>query len=159
MSSTISERLHHLINTLTTASRRHKQLEEETGIPKDRWTAFAAGRQRPTAEMIEAIGRRYPDLCLWLITGDADPANSQYDPETHIARKKYDWRTLIKKEPRDLTEEEMKVLMSEAPKLRHDSPLEVLGLEMHHITLIIAAWNRKKTREQILREGLFPDEK
>lgn len=67
--SNLADRLLLLIKMSTQEHRRYKELEEKTGIAADRWKAFALGRQRPTSEMIEAVGKMKPECCQWLLTG------------------------------------------------------------------------------------------
>jgi hypothetical protein len=68
----LQNRLIELIKVATLEHRRFKQLEELTGIPADRWKNFWLGRQRPTAEMIEAVCQNWPEYAFWLVTGICD---------------------------------------------------------------------------------------
>jgi hypothetical protein len=84
---TLAGRMLFLIQATTQEHRRYKELEEKTGVPADRWKAFALGRQRPTAEMIEAIGSKFPNHCEWLLTGQVrsqwqkDPTKRKHPQE------------------------------------------------------------------------------
>ncbi|MCD4500164.1 hypothetical protein [Chromobacterium vaccinii] len=73
--STISlqGRLWLVIESEISSNRRFKELEGRTGIPADRWKALSLNRQRPTAEMIEAICKEWPQYAFWLSTGVSDP--------------------------------------------------------------------------------------
>lgn len=106
----ITSRLLDVIEKITTKHRRNKQLEELTGIDSERWSAVSLGRQRPTAEMLEGITKAFPSLCLWLMTGQDDKANKQYDIHTFLALKKYNVNDLLKKEPLDLNDDELRVI-------------------------------------------------
>ncbi|WP_394792466.1 hypothetical protein [Rhodoferax sp.] len=78
---TLAERMLFLVHATTQEHRRYKELEEKTGVAADRWKAFALGRQRPTAEMIEALGKLKPQYSQWLLTGKVDPIwFDQVDP-------------------------------------------------------------------------------
>ena len=63
---TLADRMLFLIQKTTKEHRRYKELEEKTSVAADRWKAFALGRQRPTAEMIEALGKLTPQYSQWL---------------------------------------------------------------------------------------------
>ncbi len=69
----LSSRLKAVVEEKTTEYRRFKQLEDLTVIPADTWKSWYHGRQRPTAEMIEAAGRKWPEYAFWLTTGISDP--------------------------------------------------------------------------------------
>lgn len=144
MSSNLSDRLMILIEYTTAKHRRFKQMEEITGIDADRWTAYANGRQRPNFEMIEAAGKANPNLCLWLVTGDTDFKNEQYDPATFAAMKKHKLKELREKEPMDLTDEEMLVINASYPDPLSDAYKEFV--------LIIEARAKKKLKSEILAE-------
>jgi len=60
--------------------RRYKELEEETGIPATNWQSAAKRKQRPTAAMIEALGRRWPQYAFWMATGLTDAPNGHTAP-------------------------------------------------------------------------------
>ena len=70
--ATLPDRINLLVQALTQENRRYKHLEDLTGIPADRWKAFALGRQRPTAEMIEAVCLVWPEHAYWIATGLTD---------------------------------------------------------------------------------------
>lgn len=69
-----------LISSVTDDRRRLKQLEEETGIPDRQWKHVWALKQRPTAHMLEALARRWPEYALWLISGITDIPNGHVSP-------------------------------------------------------------------------------
>ncbi|GAB2899412.1 hypothetical protein GCM10027202_29150 [Microvirgula curvata] len=74
MSTTsLQGRLWLVIESEISSNRRFKELEERTGIPSDRWKALSLNRQRPTAEMIEAVCREWPQYAFWISTGVSDP--------------------------------------------------------------------------------------
>lgn len=69
----LSDRVVAVINATTAESRRFKELEELTGIAAVSWRQTYQKRQRPTAEMIEAIAKKWPQHAFWLVTGIPDP--------------------------------------------------------------------------------------
>lgn len=69
-----------LIRSVTDVRRRLKHLEEETGIPDRQWKHVWALKQRPTAHMLEALARRWPEYGFWLVTGLTDAANGHVSP-------------------------------------------------------------------------------
>lgn len=76
----ITDRLLEIVEAETDPRNRFKILEEETGIAKNSWTAVWHRRQRPTAEMIEAIAKRWPDYAFWLACGDTEPERGHIAP-------------------------------------------------------------------------------
>ncbi len=79
--SNLSERMHELIVFATDEYRRYKQLEIGTGIQADTWKSWFHGRQRPTVEMIEAIGKKWPEFAFWIATGLTDEKYGHRKPE------------------------------------------------------------------------------
>lgn len=55
----LSDRLKIVINSETKSSRRYAELEAISGIPADNWKSFWHGKQRPTADMIEAVCKNW----------------------------------------------------------------------------------------------------
>ena len=80
MRSDIIFRMREVIRAVTSDKRRLKELEEETGIPSKNWKNAWLGTQRPTAHMIEALARRWPQYAFWLSTGLTDPKNGHTAP-------------------------------------------------------------------------------
>lgn len=78
----LSSRLRAIIFEKTTDYRRFKQLEDLTAIQADTWKSWYHGRQRPTAEMIEAAGKTWPEYAFWLTTGISDPDYGHVAPGT-----------------------------------------------------------------------------
>ena len=74
------------MNTSTT--RRWKELETLTGIPAANWLAAVRNKQRPTADMIEAVARAWPQYAYWLVTGSTDARYGHVCADTYaqIAR-------------------------------------------------------------------------
>lgn len=71
-----------LIRAVTDDRRRLKQLEEETGIPDRQWKHVWALKQRPTAHMLEALARRWPEYAFWLVSGLTDVAHGHVSPSS-----------------------------------------------------------------------------
>ena len=78
----LADRMLVVIQAKTESKRRFKEMEELTGIPSDRWSAFSLGRQRPTAEMIEAVCKAWPQYAFWISLGITDPENGHVAPTT-----------------------------------------------------------------------------
>ncbi|VVD64615.1 hypothetical protein PPN31114_00282 [Pandoraea pneumonica] len=74
------ERVCELIEHVADADRCWREMEEFTGIPSKRWQNVSRGLQRPTSEMIEAIGRVWPQFAYWLVTGRTDEASGHISP-------------------------------------------------------------------------------
>lgn len=109
----VEQRVKMLMTRAAPQQRRYKALQEWTGIPSDRWSAVALGRQRPTAEMLGAICRHFNELTLWLMTGRDDPRNKQWNLETFFARKELRLSAILEKQPgSELSLEEISVLSS-----------------------------------------------
>ncbi|MGE5648878.1 MAG: hypothetical protein ACM34A_01665 [Bacillota bacterium] len=77
----LSERMRIVVSKVTTEYRRFKQLETLTGIQADTWKSWFHGRQRPTAEMIEAICSGWPEYAFWVSTGYEDGAYGHVAPD------------------------------------------------------------------------------
>lgn len=80
MRSDIIDRVIDVIRSSVDDRRRLKELEEETGIPSGSWKNVWSRKQRPTAHMIEAIARRWPQYAFWLVTGITDETNGHTAP-------------------------------------------------------------------------------
>lgn len=80
--STIRDRVVAFIVHITKASTsRYKEMEKETGITSEKWQNVAAKKQRVTEEMLEAIGRQWPEYSYWLMTGQTDYKHNHLDPD------------------------------------------------------------------------------
>lgn len=78
----ISSRLKSLLAQQINEHRRYKALEELTQISAESWRAFEKGRQKPSAEMVEAAAKSWPNYAYWLATGDSEPEYGNYAPKT-----------------------------------------------------------------------------
>lgn len=56
-------------------------MEQLTGIRALTWQNFDRGRQRANDEMLEALGRVWPQYAFWLMTGKTDPEHGHLSPE------------------------------------------------------------------------------
>ncbi|MDA7087673.1 hypothetical protein PH586_14880 [Pseudomonas sp. SA3-5] len=68
----IFERFKRVIQQNISENRRWVELAELTEIPATSWNKAFNGKQRPTAEMIQAVGRLWPEYAFWMITGVTD---------------------------------------------------------------------------------------
>jgi uncharacterized protein YoaH (UPF0181 family) len=76
----IDGRLRAVIDLKFETSRRFKHLQDETGIDANRWKAVWHGRQRVMPDMIETIGKAFPQYAFWMITGISDPQHGHVAP-------------------------------------------------------------------------------
>lgn len=79
---TLADRLRLVMATHTSSTRRFAELQELSGnaISADSWKNVWHGRQRPTVEMIELVGQRWPEHAFWLVTGIPYPAGGHEEP-------------------------------------------------------------------------------
>ncbi|UPL20183.1 hypothetical protein [Alcaligenes faecalis] len=58
------------------------KLESLTGVKRQAWKNVHERRQRPTTELVAAIGKLRPKYAFWLVTGITDAANGHIAPST-----------------------------------------------------------------------------
>lgn len=82
---TASERLKELILFLDLKS---KDLEEKTGIDRDRWNNIRKTTQtaKVRLEEGEALAKLHPEYALWILTGNTALEIGQISPEIERAR-------------------------------------------------------------------------
>ncbi len=93
--SNIVDRFRKLIHANIDSSHRWAMLESQTGIAATSWQKAFTLKQRPTAEMLEAVARIWPANAFWLVTGLTDAkhghvacavgAADSFFPERHFA--------------------------------------------------------------------------
>jgi hypothetical protein len=76
----MKERILQVIDRVTDPHRRFKHFEELTGIGATKWQNLGQGKQRANEEMIEAIGKRWPQYAYWLVTGQTDESHGHTSP-------------------------------------------------------------------------------
>ncbi len=59
-----------------------KVLAERTGISADRWRKVFERKQRPTTDILGAIGQQWPHHAFWVMTGITDAVNGHVAPDT-----------------------------------------------------------------------------
>jgi len=79
--STLSERLRAAVRATTEEAGRFKKLAQESGVPEASWKSWWYRRQRPTAEMIEAVCQAAPQFALWIATGISDEDTGHQAPQ------------------------------------------------------------------------------
>ncbi|VVD71760.1 hypothetical protein PEP31012_00642 [Pandoraea eparura] len=84
--SNLRERFADIIRMNTSETRRWKELESLTGIPAANWLAAVRNKQRPTAEMIEALARTWPQYAYWMVTGTSDARYGHLCADTWAAQ-------------------------------------------------------------------------
>lgn len=69
---------------------KSKELEEKTGIDRDRWNNIR--KKNPTAkvraEEVEALTKIFPEYAYWITTGLTLPEAGQISPELEEQRRK-----------------------------------------------------------------------
>lgn len=79
---TLHERLRTVIAAHTHETRRFKELEERTGIATATWKTYWSRGSRPSAELIEAVVKLWPEYGLWIATGESDEEYGHLSPQT-----------------------------------------------------------------------------
>jgi hypothetical protein len=82
---TLHERLRTVIAAHTHETRRFKELEEKTGISTATWKTYWSRGSRPSAELIEAVVKLWPEYGLWIATGEADEEYGHLSPTSKNA--------------------------------------------------------------------------
>lgn len=78
--SSLTDRLQAVIEFTTNDHRRWKTLEDLSGIAANSWMQMARGKQRPTAEMTEAVSKAHPEFAFWIATGLTDREHGHTAP-------------------------------------------------------------------------------
>lgn len=76
----MKDRIVEIIEHVTDPHRKFKQFEELTGIGARKWQNLAQGKQRANDEMLEAIGKAFPQYAYWLVTGKTDEEHGHTSP-------------------------------------------------------------------------------
>lgn len=84
MSTTIEDRFILLLREDGEPYGYWQGLESRTQIAAARWRKAYTRQQRPTTDMLEAIGRLKPQYAFWLMTGVTDAANGHTAPVTAL---------------------------------------------------------------------------
>lgn len=74
-----------LIEVVTHASRRFKELEDTTTISAGTWRSWWNRGAAPSAEMIEAVSFHWPHFAFWLATGRCDSLHGHIAPQNASA--------------------------------------------------------------------------
>lgn len=78
----LAERLRELVGkgTQANATRRFQWLANNSTVSAEAWRSFWNGKQRPSAEMIEAAAHIWPNYAFWLATGIDDVSHGHLSP-------------------------------------------------------------------------------
>ncbi|MFM0508633.1 hypothetical protein [Paraburkholderia sp. RL17-373-BIF-A] len=76
----IQARTRALIEHAVPPSRRFKDLEQIGGISAGTWRTFWTRNTYPSAQMLEALSRQWPQYAFWLVTGITDPDSGHVAP-------------------------------------------------------------------------------
>jgi hypothetical protein len=74
------ERILEIIEQVADSHRKFKHFEELTGISASKWQNLGQGKQRANEEMIDAIGKTFPQYAYWLMTGKTDEEHGHTSP-------------------------------------------------------------------------------
>lgn len=77
--SDIRERVIWFVRQLGGKPVRYKAIEEHLGVSARKWQNLCNYAQQPSIEMLQAIGKLYPQYSEWLLTGTTT-GRSQRDP-------------------------------------------------------------------------------
>ncbi len=77
---TITDRIIELIDCSTDPQRKFSEFEEITGIKRQTWQNVANKRQKANEDLLEVIGRIWPQYAYWLMTGNTDEKNGHTSP-------------------------------------------------------------------------------
>jgi hypothetical protein len=69
---TIKGRLRLLVTAKTTEKKRFEQLESATNISWETWRTWWRRDHSPSSQVIEAVGKAWPEHAFWLVTGITD---------------------------------------------------------------------------------------
>lgn len=75
---TIHDRAKALIDANTNRGRRFQELFDLTGIPRESWKTYWNRGTRISGEMVEALGKVWPQYAFWLATGITDSERGHY---------------------------------------------------------------------------------
>ncbi|MBU9403887.1 hypothetical protein [Burkholderia multivorans] len=76
---TIYNRARALIDLATDPRQRFKELSEKTGISAESWKTFWNRGTKISGEMVEALGKAWPQYAFWLTTGITDQTHGHMD--------------------------------------------------------------------------------
>ena len=89
----IQDRFREVIRHNTSEARRFADLQALTGIPSTSWNKTYNGKQKPSAEMIQAVAQLWPEYAFWLATGVTDARNGHISCRDGAHRQFYPERT------------------------------------------------------------------
>lgn len=148
MKSRMSERLAEAIDACAPKNGKYAWLEEISGIATTSWKSALAGRQRPTAEMLECFCRNQPDVAFYVITGTVPQKELEHtDPKTkHLENMDIELSSLLRKEPIDWSNIELDFAIL---KLRKSN---LQGIDPNVFDLAVQARIENKLLEDYLLE-------
>ncbi|MCY1290236.1 hypothetical protein D3C76_1401280 [compost metagenome] len=65
-----------------------RDLEQRTGIDRDKWYALRNGRRRANEDDLSALVATFPEYAYWLISGQIAPEVGQISPGYNEANQK-----------------------------------------------------------------------
>lgn len=76
----LAKRLTWLLLSRTDRKARFPSLEKTTGIPKETWRSWWTKQTAPSGPLLEAACKKWPEHCIWLMTGAEDLAYGHVAP-------------------------------------------------------------------------------
>ncbi len=147
---TIEDRLLEVARSKLDEQRLFAELQAISNMKSDRWKNVAHKKQRATSEMIEWACQRWPEMAYWIATGN-EPNKTEHSTPEKERNKKFELKTVFKKEPKNWTKEEFEFVSSatfNAYDHKFENPFAIL-----RATLIWHnAYKNKKTIEETLDE-------
>ena len=84
----INERVRLVIETVTPPTRRFVALEDSTGVKAETWRTWWNREGKPSADMIEALAKAWPEFAFWVSTGIDDFAHGHIAPNSPKERQR-----------------------------------------------------------------------
>lgn len=81
---TIPERLKLVIELRVPIKRRFPALEAQTGINENTWRTWWTRGSVPSAALVEAVGKAWPEFALWLCIGFTDSDHGHIAPSGEL---------------------------------------------------------------------------
>lgn len=74
------ERFIELVTYVADPRRPWAFMQKQTGVYAEGWKQACSGRQRPTIEMVRALGEHWPQFAYWFMTGKTDEEHGHVSP-------------------------------------------------------------------------------
>ncbi|HBN8613193.1 hypothetical protein P3C94_11080 [Pseudomonas aeruginosa] len=145
----IQDRFREVIRHNTSEARRFADLQALTGIPATSWNKTYNRKQKPSAEMIQAVAQTWPEYAFWLATGVTDARSGHISCRDGDSRHFYPERSCA---PRHLAKPYFKQMIEMFRRLYGDKdpyPTEVMEREAE--TELVRLELARESEDQALR--------